>query len=135
MAKYGRKQIWKRAEGKCEYCRLPQEFSVLPHEIDHIRAKKHRGPTTPLNTCLACACCNGAKGSNVAGYDPETDELVTLFNPRVDVWDEHFVWEGPVLRGKTSVARATIDVLRINDPDRLEHRRLLQDAGLFPVQR
>lgn len=132
MASYSRKQVWTRAEGKCEYCQLPQELTILPHEVDHIRAKKHRGPTTLLNTCLACAYCNSAKGSNVAGYDPETDQLVPLYNPRLDIWDDHFTWEGPILHGKTAVARATVAVLRINDPDRVEHRRLLQAAGLLP---
>lgn len=125
MARFSRKAVWKRARGQCEYCQLPQESSVLPHEIDHIRAKKHRGDTTLENTCLACAYCNGAKGSNVAGYDPESDKLVPLFNPRNDDWNAHFRWDGPVLVGTTSIARATIEVLRINDPARIETRRLL----------
>jgi HNH endonuclease len=132
MAKFSRKQVFLRAKGKCEYCLLPREFSVLPHEIDHIRAKKHGGPTSAMNTCLACAYCNGAKGTNAAGYDPLTDQLLPLFNPRTDFWKQHFAWNGPVLQGKTAIARATIEVLRINDPERVEHRRLLQAAGVFP---
>ncbi|MCI0376415.1 MAG: hypothetical protein L0215_02285, partial [Gemmataceae bacterium] len=83
------------------------------------------------NTCWACAYCNGHKGSNVAGYDPDTGELVALFNPRTDTWEEHFDWDGAALRGLTAKARATIDVLRINDPDRIEHRRLLMSLGLW----
>ena len=55
MPTFNRKKVWKRAKGKCEYCLLPQDESVLPHELDHIRAKKHRGLTTMQNTCLACA--------------------------------------------------------------------------------
>jgi 5-methylcytosine-specific restriction endonuclease McrA len=44
---------------------------VLPHEIDHIRARKHRGLTTMDNTCLACAHCNAAKGTDAtAGLYP-----------------------------------------------------------------
>lgn len=125
MPKFSRKKVWERANGNCEYCQLSQEDSVLPHELDHIRAKKHRGPTTMQNTCLACAQCNGAKGSDVTSFDTETDELVPLFNPRKDDWDEHFFWNGPVLRGRTPKARATIELLRINDADRVEHRRLL----------
>src|SRR6185369_6040387 len=103
MARLSRRKVRERAKEKCEYCQLPQGCSVLPHEIDHIRAKKHHGPTTLRNTCLACAYCNGAKGSNVAGYDTESGELTALFNPRSDVWHEHFVWIGPVLRGLTPV--------------------------------
>lgn len=133
MAKFTRKAVADRAEGLCEYCRLPGTESVLPHEIDHIRARKHRSPTTLQNSAWACAQCNGAKGSDATSYDPETDELVRLYNPRADKWKEHFVWEGPVLRGKTSIARATITLLRINDPVRIETRRLLMAAGLYPT--
>src|SRR5205823_3490337 len=98
---------------RCEYCQLLQVDSVLPLELDHVRAKKHRGSTTLSNTCLACAYCNSAKGSNAAGYDPVSDELVPLFNPRADNWDDHFKWTGPVLQGLTREGRATIEVLRI----------------------
>ncbi len=132
MAAFSRKRVWKRARGKCEYCLLPQTESFLPHELDHIRAKKHRGQTTMENTCVTCAYCNGAKGPNAAGYDPVTGDLVPLFNPRTDSWDDHFFYVGPVLEGKTPIARATIEVLRINDPARIEHRRQLIAAGVFP---
>ena len=132
MAKFRRKAVWQRAYGCCEYCRLPQAQSVLPHEIDHIRARKHHGPHTMDNTCVACAHCNGAKGANVAGYDPETDALVPLFDPRRDEWETHFRWDGPVLVGLTPVGRATIDVLNINEAVCVEQREFLIRAGLFP---
>jgi hypothetical protein len=128
MAKFSRKKVWARAGGKCEYCQLAQADSVLPHELDHIRAKQHHSPTTLRNTCLACANCNAAKGPNVAGFDPATDALVPLFNPRADCWEDHFKWKGPMLVGITQEGRATIEVLRINDEARIEHRRLLQEA-------
>jgi len=42
-----------------------------------------------------------------------------LFNPRLHQWNEHFVWEkgGLVIRGKTSIGRATCDRLDLNDQD------------------
>lgn len=126
MPKFSRKKVWKRAGGKCEYCQLPEEDSVLPHELDHIRAKKHRGPKTLQNTCVSCAHCNVAKGSDATSYDPVTDNLVRLFNPRKDDWEDHFFWDGPILHGKIPIARATVELLRINAPARMEHRRLLQ---------
>jgi hypothetical protein len=86
------------------------------------------------NTCFACAHCNAAKGSNVAGYDPETSVLTPLFNPRRDVWEEHFRWHGAILVGQTTVGRATIDVLRINDSDCVEQRQALIEAGVFPPE-
>jgi|SRR5665213_668435 len=131
MARFRRQFVWQRARDRCEYCRLAQRNSNLPHEIDHIRARKHHGATTLENTCLACARCNASKGTNVAGYDPASGELVPLFDPRRDAWAKHFRWDGPRLVGHTAVGRATIDVLVINDHDRVEHRRLLLAAKLW----
>src|SRR5580658_5907101 len=132
MAKSRRQHVRARALDRCEYCLVPQEFASLPHELDHIRARKHHGPTTLQNLCWSCAQCNGAKSSHAAGFDPETDEFVPLFNPRKDTWDDHFAWRGPKLLGRTEVGRATIDVLRINDAERTEHRRMLIALGVFP---
>jgi hypothetical protein len=47
--------------------------------------------------------------------------------------DEHFFWEKCNLIGKTPIGRATIDLLRVNDPARMLHRQLLAEAGLFPT--
>lgn len=127
-----KRQVWERAAGCCEYCQMPQEFQVRPFQLDHVRAQKHRGETSLENLALACFACNVYKSSNLAGYDPATEVLVPLFNPRKDSWNRHFVWNGPVLRGKTSIGRTTIEVLRINLPERVEHRRLLLKAGVFP---
>jgi hypothetical protein len=132
MAKSRRQQVRERAQDRCEYCQVKQEFSSLPHELDHIRARKHHGPTTLANLCFACAQCNGAKSSDAAGYDPQTDELVPLFNPRKDRGDDHFTWRGPTLLGKTKIGRATIDVLQINEVERVEFRRMLIELGVFP---
>jgi len=131
MAKTRREQIWARARGACEYCQMPQEFDVRPFQIDHIRAQKHRGKSGLGNVALACLPCNAFKGPNVAGYDPELDKLQRLFNPRLDTWEQHFTWNGPLLIGLTSIGRTTIDVLRINAPDRIAHREMLIDAGVF----
>jgi len=132
MATSRRQLVRERARDQCEYCQLPQAFTSLPHEQDHIRPQKHHGPTTLQNLCWACAYCNSAKGTNAAGYDSETGALVRLFNPRRDRWHHHFAWHGAILVGLTPVARATIDVLRINDAERVKHRRLLITAGVFP---
>jgi hypothetical protein len=42
----------------------------------------------------------------------------------------HFNWTGPLLVGVTPKARATIAVLRINDPDAIAFRELLLESGL-----
>ena len=127
-----RQRVWQRAGDCCEYCQLPQSLTTLPHEVDHVVARKHDGLSTPENLCLACYLCNAYKGPNIAGIDPETGELSRLFHPRQDDWSEHFRWKGPRLVGTSPVGRATLAVLRINLPERLEHRRLLMAADLFP---
>jgi hypothetical protein len=132
MPRSRRQQVEERAKGCCEYCQLPQECTVTPHELDHIRAQKHDGPTTVANLALACFYCNSFKGPNVAGYDPVSDVLHPLFNPRKDNWSEHFEWNGPELVGLTPVGRTTIRVLRINEPERVVHRDWLIKEGVFP---
>jgi hypothetical protein len=127
-----RRLVWDRGGGVCEYCRLPQWLDVLPFQIDHIIAEKHHGLTVAANLALCCLNDNLHKGPNIAGLDPETGALTRLFHPRHDAWDEHFAWLGPELTGRTDVGRTTIDVLAINSAERVEHRRLLIQAGLFP---
>ncbi len=39
---------------------------------------------------------------------------VSLFNPRVDKWNQHFQWDSMILVGLTSIARATIETLDLN---------------------
>ncbi len=53
--------VWQRARDCCEYCRLPQAYSNLTFEIDHIIAQKHGGPTNPANLALSCFFCNSYK--------------------------------------------------------------------------
>jgi hypothetical protein len=125
-------EVWRRANGACEYCRMLQAFDPLPFEIDHIVAEQHGGETVLSNLALACLSCNKRKGPNVAGYDPLTKNLVPLFNPRVQKWGRHFRWDGPVLVGRTRIGRATVVVLAINRADYVAMRRQLIDEGVFP---
>src|SRR4029079_14444600 len=109
MRKRRRQYVWDRAAGCCEYCRMPQEFDRRPFQIDHVRAQEHRGGTTLNNLALACMECNVHKSSNLTGYDPRTDTLQLLFNPRTDSWSRHFFWRGDILVGKTAKGRTKIE--------------------------
>jgi len=53
-------------------------------------------------------------------------------HPRRDLWQDHFIWEGPILRGRTQAGRATIQVLSINRPIAIKLREWLIRAKLFP---
>jgi hypothetical protein len=80
---------------------------------------------------LACIHCNRFKGPNIAGLDAETGELVRLFHPRTDSWTEHFMWDGPELKGRTQIGRVTIAVLFINDPEVIGLRKALGEEHVF----
>jgi hypothetical protein len=111
---------------------MPQACDALPFGIDHIVALKHHGLTEEHNLALACYNCNTYKGTNIAGIDPLTCQLTALFNPRTSKWQDHFEWQGVELIGRTAIGRTTCDVLTINHPDHIEHRRLLMIEGRFP---
>jgi len=57
--------------------------------------------------------------------------MTRLFHPRRDRWSRHFLWAGPILVARTSIGRATIRVLSINDPTAVELRGALMDEGVF----
>ena len=126
------RQVWERAQNRCEYCQIGQEFEKNTYEIDHIISRKHGGPTTSDNLALSCVHCNVFKGSDIAGLDPLTQKLTTLFHPRRQKWSRHFRWEGPYLRGRTAVGRVTVSVLDINNGFRVELREDLIEEGVFP---
>ena len=117
-----------RALACCEYCQTPEAASgPLPFHVEHIRSRQHRGSDSLDNLCWACSRCNYFKGPNVSSYDPETDQLVRLFDPRHDHWDNHFRREGPVIVGVTSEGRATVELLQFNDERRVELRMILEE--------
>lgn len=123
--------VRRRAGFRCEYCHFPERFSGLNFQMDHIIAEKHGGPTESENLALSCIYCNSFKGPNLSGVDPITHEIVRLFHPRRDVWEEHFRWQDAELAGRTPIGRATIEVLRINDATAKALRRLFIRAGVF----
>jgi hypothetical protein len=127
-------QLWRRARGCCEYCRMPREYDDTPFEIDHIIARKHGGATALYNLAISCFFCNSFKGSDIGGRDPKTRRLTPLFNPRRNKWSRHFRWRGGHLIGRTAVGRTTVVLLNINHPFRVALREGLIDEGLFPFE-
>lgn len=128
-----RRIVWQRAGDRCEYCQMLQTHDPATFEIDHVVPEKLDGQTVEQNLALACFKCNNHKNPNIAGIDSETSEKAFLFDPRADSWSEHFVWQGPILVGRTPIGRATIAVLQINASHRVSHRRQLMTEGVFPI--
>lgn len=132
MTAYLDRLVRARAQECCEYCRLPQAYHPWKLEIDHVIAQQHQGLTDPENLALCCPRCNRHKGPNVAGVDPQSHQIVPLFNPRTANWHDHFEWNGAWLVGRTSEARATIATLDLNHPTRVAVRRTLMIERVFP---
>jgi hypothetical protein len=68
----------------------------------------------------------------VEARDPLTGQVVRLFNPRTDEWDDHFSWsaDGLDIVGRTPIGRATIATLKMNDDKQRYLRALWKKLGL-----
>ena len=116
------RQVSRRAGGRCEYCLAPQVVISIRHEVEHIIPLCRGGNHLPENLALACCACNGYKGAATENFDALTGESVRLFNPRTDVWSEHFEIErtNGMIEPLTAIGRVTVGRLRLNAA---RHRR------------
>jgi hypothetical protein len=131
-----RRQVVARANRTCEYCLIHEEDTFFGCEVDHIISQKHGGPTQEDNLALACLICNRNKGSDIASLSPETGELVRLFNPRMDRWQEHFAIarDGVTIGALTPIGEATVRILGLNQGERLLERQALRAEGRYPPE-
>ena len=86
----------------------------------------------PITWPWRCIHCNRHKGANIASLDPDTGQLTSLFNPRTQVWADHFALIGAQIFPQTPIGRVTARLLRLNDPQRLRVRQALVEAGTYP---
>jgi hypothetical protein len=121
-----RRRVHERARGCCEYCGIPETACFVPHEVDHVVAEQHGGTTSFDNLALACFVCNKRKGPNLASIDPASGTVTPLFNPRIDDRTDHLLLlRNGDWRALTNTGRATVFLLDLNHPDRIQERRLL----------
>jgi hypothetical protein len=128
-----RRLVHERAGGACEYCLIHERDTYLGCQVDHVVSEKHGGQTVLENLALACPFCNRAKGSDVGSFDDATGELVRFFNPRSDLWNEHFEIQGDRIVPKSIVGQVTERILRFNLPERMLERRALTAIGRYPT--
>jgi len=127
-----RRLVRRRAQERCEYCRLPQAAQrFVTFHVEHIIAKQHGGSDDPDNLCAACARSNAFKGPNLTGIEPETGNVERLFDPRHQNWHEHFELHGPAIVGVTAIGRTTVEVLAMNEGRRVQLRTELIARGEF----
>lgn len=128
------RQVVERAGNRCEYCLIHQDDAVASHQIDHVITDKHGGPTVAENLALSCMLCNLRKGSDLASLDPASGTVTPLFNPRTQIWSDHFRIDGLRLEGLTPEGRTTVEFLQLNSYERLAERRELMNADRFPLE-
>jgi hypothetical protein len=127
-----------RAVHRCEYCMAPESISPDRFEVEHIQPRARGGGDDPPNLALSCSACNRRKSEATHGIDPEADTLtlVALYNPRRDVWREHFsvqlTADAMLIIGRTAVGRATVHRLGMNDQHVAAARIIWGLVGLFP---
>ena len=129
-----RDRVAAKARGRCGSCLSSEEIVGLPLEIEHLTPRALGGPTVEENLWLACSACNYFKGHRISARDPEGQQIVRLFNPRKQVWADHFTWEddGALIVGKDAVGRATVSALRLNRSLLVKARRRWIEAGWHP---
>ena len=97
-------------------------------------ALKHGGRTVAGNLALCCEVCDRFKGSDIASLDPETGQLMPLFRPCVDRWEDHYHLRGGKILALTAIGRVTVRLLRMNRPARIRERGALQGRSLTGVR-
>ena len=82
-----------------------------------------RGPRAP-------EALLGAKAPDLTRVAPDTGEIVPLFNPRQDAWNDHFRFDGGQIVGLTLTGQATVRLLNMNAPRRVQLREeWLREGG------
>jgi HNH endonuclease len=122
--------VLERASYCCEYCLLHRDTAFWKHEIDHIISTKHEGSDDVENLASACFYCNRNKGTDVGSI--YNGDFIRFFNPRIDVWSDHFRIEDTIIEPLTPIGFVTAKILGFNQVDRVIERQILIQAKKYP---
>ena len=127
-------KIREQAKNRCGYCLVPQKLVSYKLEIEHIFPRALGGSNEENNLWLACRQCNLSKRIKTHGFDTVTFERIKLFNPREQIWSEHFKFsvEETEIIGKTPCGRATVSALQLNSDLQRTAREFWKLTGIFP---
>jgi HNH endonuclease len=115
ISKFLKEKVAKRARFQCEYCLISEEVSFYIFHIEHIKSVKHGGLSILQNLAYCCPDCNYFKGTDLGTFDAGDTYLVRFFNPRLDVWQEHFDFQNGGIYGKTEIGIATERIFKFNN--------------------
>jgi hypothetical protein len=126
--------VFDRATGLCEYCKSPANISSQPFVIEHIIPRSKGGLHTIYNVALSCQGCNNHKFTKLFALDELTNLSTLIFNPRLQLWEEHFSWSANTLDilGVTAIERVTVNELKLNRQELKNLRELLLSVGKHP---
>ncbi len=129
-----RDKIRLAANNCCGYCKSPQHLIPMPFEIEHFLPIAEGGTNDEENLWLACRVCNSFKHAKTFATDPQTNKKTTFYNPRKQVWAEHFEFsdDKTEIIGKTACGRTTVIALKLNNSLSVKMRRLWVGVGWFP---
>ncbi len=69
---------------------------------------------------------------DLASLDLISGQLTPLFNPRTQIWAEHFTLEQAYIQPLTPIGQVTVQLLKLNHPDRIRVRQALIEVGTYP---
>ncbi len=127
-----RSAVVQRAAGRCEYCQLSQIGQEATFHIDHVLPVTAGGRSILENLALACVSCSLRKWAKQSATDPESGAETALFNPRTNVWSDHFRWDSEKVVPLTATGRVTALTLALNRPLMLAIRREEAVRGRHP---
>lgn len=129
-----RVRVRQRASNRCGYCLAPQHLVLGWLEVEHIIPLGANGTDDEENLWLSCRLCNVYKSAQTQATDPMTGDFAQLFDPRRQLWAEHFEWseDGIRVTGRTTIARATVLALQLNNSIAVMVRREWVRAGWHP---
>lgn len=126
--------VVEQARHRCGFCQTQEVVSGIPLTLEHLFPKARGGDDKIENLWLSCRLCNELKGVSIEAVDPDTGRPIPLYNPRTQLWDDHFVWseEGTRVIGKTPTGRATCVALDLNSELRVRARAIWVEARYHP---
>ena len=127
------RRVEERAGGRCEYCRMHQALQGATFHVEHIRPRSRGGRSDLDNLAWCRPGRNLRKSVRIEASDPGESAIVPLFHPRRHSWREHFsVGQDGRLDGLTPEGRATVQLMDMNDMERVHLRSLLLQRGWRP---